>query len=82
MMIVGLICLNMAALVMSYGIIKNKNTKMNLVFAVAWVLAGLSLFFVKADSYKQGQIDAINGKIVYELTIQENGSTDWEKTSE
>ena len=29
--------------------------------------------------YKQGQIDAINGKICYQIVLQADGSTKWEK---
>ena len=31
------------------------------------------------DNYKNGQIDAINGIIHYELVQQNDGSTNWEK---
>jgi len=35
---------------------------------------------VEDASYKQGQIDAINGKIVYELRESSDGSKGWVKT--
>ena len=36
------------------------------------------LLNVSNDTYKDGQIDAINGKIHYELVEQPNGTTEWE----
>lgn len=45
-------------------------------------LLGMMYFFTFAGErigYKQGQIDAINGVIKYELVEQEDGSTKWEK---
>jgi hypothetical protein len=34
------------------------------------------------NTYKDGQIDAINGKVYYELRSQEDGTTDWVFISE
>jgi hypothetical protein len=31
----------------------------------------------KGDTYRDGQIDAINGKIFYHLEKNEDGSTSW-----
>lgn len=31
------------------------------------------------NSYKRGQIDALNGKISFELKVQEDKTTKWEK---
>ncbi len=33
----------------------------------------------RIDGYKEGQIDAINGKIAYQLVEQPNHTTTWEK---
>jgi len=49
---------------------------------VAGALVGASLVMILSGvlgvSYKGGQIDAINGKIVYHLVVQDNGSSKWE----
>ena len=37
------------------------------------------VYFTFKYGYKQGQIDCINGKAVYQLQLQENGSYTWEK---
>ena len=42
----------------------------------------LLAFNMTKKSYKQGQIDAINNKICYELILKEDGSTSWEKIEE
>jgi hypothetical protein len=31
------------------------------------------------DSYKQGQIDALSGKVIYELKTQPNGEKTWKR---
>lgn len=38
------------------------------------IIASISI----AKAYKTGQVDAINGKIVYVLVKQPDGSTKWE----
>jgi hypothetical protein len=46
----------------------------------AWLVVTLAQFFPKnTSSYRQGQIDALNGKIVVELKQQPDGSTKWER---
>lgn len=42
----------------------------------------LLAFGVDTTLYKQGQIDAINGKIMYELKQQPDGTTAWERKQE
>lgn len=32
---------------------------------------------LSGHTYKDGQIDALNGKIKYEIQKQENGTTEW-----
>lgn len=49
---------------------------------IAGVAAALFVLInwpVGSAPYKQGQIDAINGKIRYELVKQKNGSVVWER---
>ena len=53
------------------------------------VVMGLFVAFLFAtwvtrdwDPYKNGQIDAINGNIKYELVEQADGSTSWERIGE
>ena len=55
-------------------------------FLVGIVFGGLLFLLVLvasgsryADGVKDGQIDAINGKIKYSLVSQEDNSTIWEK---
>jgi len=36
---------------------------------------------ITKNAYKQGQIDAINGKIKYQLVKQNDGSTSWKYIS-
>ena len=44
------------------------------------LVVGLSLSFPEQTKiYKQAQIDAINGKILFELKKQEDGSVVWER---
>ena len=43
---------------------------------VAGMIAGI---FIMSGNYKQGQVDAINGIIKYELVEQEDGHTEWGK---
>ncbi len=58
------------------------------VFAAGFLLGFVTvlflcvIFFIIRPNYKDGQIDAINGVIKYELQVQHDGSTDWEKVSE
>ena len=41
---------------------------------------GITTHYVgKEKGYKQGQIDAINGNLKYELITQPDGTTKWEK---
>ena len=42
-------------------------------------LGVLIMAFILGGSYKKGQIDAINGKIYYELVKQSNNTIKWEK---
>lgn len=46
----------------------------------AFFVIGLSLTFPEQTKiYKQAQIDALNGKILFELKKQEDGSVVWER---
>lgn len=46
----------------------------------AWILVILSSFFCEYTApYKQGQIDALSGKVLFELQPQPDGSTKWER---
>lgn len=54
-----------------------------------FVILAFSLFFgifshsIGVESgYKKGQLDAIKGKIVYELVEQDNGESIWKKKKE
>jgi hypothetical protein len=45
-----------------------------------WLIVILAEFFPEyTSSYRQGQIDALNGKIIVELKQQPDGSTKWER---
>jgi hypothetical protein len=45
-----------------------------------WLIVVSSEFFPEyTSSYRQGQIDALNGKVVVELKAQPDGSTKWER---
>lgn len=48
------------------------------------VIAALIALILKTSNYayKQGQIDAIHGKIQYELRQNEDGSKSWKKINE
>lgn len=48
------------------------------------IIAGMLIIIAASNlgpeytrTYKQGQIDAINGKIIFELKTQEDGSVVW-----
>jgi hypothetical protein len=52
----------------------------------AGIFAGVMLFvgvssamYDRTSFYKQGQIDALSGKVVFELKKQEDGSTKWQR---
>ncbi len=52
----------------------------NLIVILALVLSGVFLTIglqLQGDSYKQGQIDAINGKIQYKLIIRVDSTKIW-----
>lgn len=50
------------------------------IFVGALLVVGLSFAFPEYTKiYKQAQIDAINGKILFALKKQEDGSTVWER---
>lgn len=58
----------------------------NFTFFLFGITAGIWLsviafeFFPEyTSSYRQGQIDALNGKIIVELKQQPDGSTKWER---
>jgi len=42
---------------------------------IAWIVT----FSFMEHNYEHGQIDAINGKIKYELVVQSNNTVKWEK---
>ncbi len=46
-------------------------------------MVGTALFLLislsTGSTYKNGQIDAINGKIYYHVVAQDDGTTAWEK---
>lgn len=45
--------------------------------AVGW--NGLNILNILTDTtYKAGQIDAVQGKVHYELKLQDDGTTKWE----
>jgi len=46
-------------------------------FGIGFFICGI--FSLSQPDYKDGQIDAINGVIKYELQVQADGSTKWEK---
>lgn len=50
------------------------------IFVGAFFVIGLSMTFPEQTKiYKQAQIDALNGKILFELKKQEDGSVVWER---
>ena len=47
--------------------------------AISVVLVGVPCWFAKPhDTYRQGQIDAANGVMKYELVEQVDGTVSWE----
>jgi hypothetical protein len=50
-----------------------------IIVGVAILFATLSLFYDHTAFYKQGQIDALSGKVAFELKKQPNGSTLWKR---
>lgn len=55
---------------------------MGFFLGVSLFMVTLLAFGVDTTLYKQGQIDAINGKIMYELKQQPDGTTAWERKQE
>jgi hypothetical protein len=58
----------------------------NLILFLCGIATGAGLIVIPAEflpeytsSYRKGQIDALNGKIVVELKKQSDGSTKWER---
>lgn len=58
----------------------------NFTFFIIGITAGIWLIVVSSEffpeytsSYRKGQIDALNGKIIVELKQQPDGSTKWER---
>ena len=45
---------------------------------VAFLFGILLMAFIIGNGYRKGQIDAINGNIIYELVTQPNGEMKWE----
>ena len=45
---------------------------------VAFLFGMLSMALIIGNDYRKGQIDAINGNIMYELVKQPNGEMKWE----
>ena len=49
-------------------------------FAGVIVVIGLSMTFYEYTSlYKKGQVDALSGKVIFELKQQDDGSVLWER---
>lgn len=42
-------------------------------------ISSFTAYIINEGGYKRGQVDAINGKIKYELKSQEDGATEWRK---
>lgn len=58
----------------------------NFTFFIIGITAGIWLIVIASELfpentyiYRQGQIDALNGKIIVELKQQQDGSTKWER---
>lgn len=49
------------------------------IFTAAATLASVRSFEEDSGLYKQGQIDAMNGKILYELKENTDGTSSWVK---
>ena len=45
---------------------------------VAFLFGILLMALIVSNGYRKGQIDAINGNIMYELVTQPNGEMKWE----
>lgn len=50
------------------------------------IIVGIAIFVAAASGfaehtvlYKQGQVDALTGKVAFELKQQKDGSTQWER---
>lgn len=62
---------------------KENNILGYILFVILFILIIITNTFLFYDSgYKKGQIDAINGKIEYELIEKENKTKTWEKIKE
>ena len=51
-------------------------------FLITFIICGVTAMFlighIRHTSYRQGQIDAVNGVMKYELVEQDDGETVWE----
>lgn len=46
-------------------------------FGALMITVAMTIFPDRGVPYKQGQIDALNGKVFFELKKQEDGTTVW-----
>lgn len=71
---------------MGVGSIVEKKTKHFLVgflvYMVYMILMCLCILNITESTYKDGQVDAINGIISYELVEAEDGTRSWEEIKE
>ena len=61
---------------------KNAVATIILMVVIAALGFGIGASLLGPHRYKQGQIDAINGIIKYELVVQPNGSMQWEESND
>ena len=81
-----LTCINVVVLIFVITLVMKNNKELyQLVFLLIisiLVSIGYCVLDINEYSYKQGQIDAINGKIKYELVKQPDGTTEWKEKKE
>ena len=46
---------------------------------ICFIIMAFVMNNVHVDAYKEGQVDAINGKISYQLTTHDDKTQTWEK---
>lgn len=53
-----------------------------IIIMLAILMVGITLGALLVNPYRSGQIDAINGKIYYELREMDNGEMKWRRIEE
>ena len=53
-----------------------------LVIVIVLIVVAVCDFYIASDIYKRGQIDALSGKVKYELQTQQDSTHIWVKREE